>query len=85
MNNLLGFMSSVISPFERRVLEVLISNDAEETTLRSQMAKMTVVNREHTGVGIYIDFSVSPSAPKLSMTRRFIEQTPLAHLSHPQL
>ena len=74
-----------LSGFEMLVLESLIQGDPEEEVLRLQLSTASVVNRNHTGVGLFTNISVLEDAPVLLKSTRYIEQMPKTHLEHPKL
>ena len=74
-----------ITSFEAKVLSSLVKGDAEESALRDQIANVQVVSREHTGVGLFVNFAVPTTATRLKTSNRYIEQTPKTHLEHPKL
>ncbi|GAB4187908.1 MAG: hypothetical protein Tsb002_13720 [Wenzhouxiangellaceae bacterium] len=71
--------------FEKKVLETLISGDSEEDIIREQLEKATVCGRNYTGVGLFTAISVPDECVRLTKSNRYIEETPKAHLEHPDL
>lgn len=71
--------------FEQRVFEVLVTGDDEENIIREQLSKARVLKRDYTGVGLYTVVEVPDECTKLSKSNRYIEETPKAHLEHPNL
>ncbi len=82
-NNL--FNHPTLSDFEKRVLRILVKGDPEESIISSQIEEVRVTSREHTGVGLFVNLSVSEHAPTLRTSNRYIETTPKVHLDHPEL
>ena len=74
-----------LSEFEKMVLTALINDDPEKETIRAQLTKADVVERDYTGVGLYTKIQVSENAPLLCKSNRYIEEAPKTHLEHPQL
>ena len=74
-----------LSELERSVLESMIRGDAEEEVLRAQLEGAGVAGRDHTGVGIFVDLTVSPESPRTRMSNRYLEDTPKSFLGHPGL
>lgn len=57
---------SALTEFEKRILDAcLAGDDPTLQTLRVQADACDVTQRNHTGVGAYVDFSVPDSAPRL--------------------
>ena len=74
-----------LSNFEIAVLDALIEGDSEEGIIRQQLAAVSVVERDYTGVGLYTNLNVSEDSPLLSKNNRYIEEAPKIHLEHPEL
>ena len=74
-----------LNSFEINLIKVLIQGDSEERTLLSQLDTAKVINREYNGVGLYTDIQVSQDSNRLSKSSRYIEETPKAHMEHPDL
>lgn len=74
-----------LSDFERRVIDVMITGDPEEAVLRNQLSAVTVQDRDYTGIGVFVYLGVEEVAMRAKMTNRFIETTPTAFLTHPDL
>jgi len=66
-------------------MNVLIDKDPEQEVLKAQLAHAQVIERDYTGVGVYIHFSVPYDLPLLGTSHRLIETTPKLHLMHPSL
>ena len=74
-----------LTAFEKKLLDALIQGDSEEEILRSQLNSATVEKRDYTGVGLYTYIQVEENSARLSKSNRYIEETPKAHLEHPDL
>ena len=74
-----------LSQFEVYVLEALITGDAEEKKIRSQLDGAKIKSRDYTGVGIYTEILLSTKNHRLCKSNRYIEETPKLHLEHPEL
>jgi hypothetical protein len=74
-----------LSEFERRVLEFLVAHDPEGETLRAQLAHATVLERDYTGVGVFVKLQIAESTPETILSNRYIQTTPMAFLRHPDL
>ena len=60
-------MGDRLSLFEKAVLQKILFGDLSElTNLRSQIEMFQEVRRELTGVGFYLDFTVSANVPKMA-------------------
>lgn len=58
-----------LSDFEQQVLEACLKGPQPVlAALRSQIAKVQVSARTHTGVGSYIDFAMPQSVPRITPT-----------------
>jgi hypothetical protein len=75
-----------LSRFERTVIERLIDGDAEEAVLREQLARISAVERDYSGKGVFVTLSLSDTAlPVRQFPNRHIEERPSFILKHPQL
>jgi hypothetical protein len=74
-----------LSKFERELIEIMVELDPEREILLQQLADATVRSRDFTGVGVYVEIQVPDGLPKIMTTSRYIEQTPKAHFTHPNL
>ncbi len=74
-----------LSNFELKLIEALIQGDTEENVIRSQLNGATLKKRDYTGVGLYTEIRVPKNCSRLSKSNRYIEETPKAHLEHPEL
>ena len=74
-----------LSQSEKRVADVPIQGDPDEQIIRSQLDRPTVRERNYTGVGLYTEIKVAENCQRLSKSNRYIEETPKAHLEHPEL
>jgi hypothetical protein len=74
-----------LSEFERRVIDVMISGDPEEGVLRKQLRLATVMERDYTGVGVFVKLNIVGAVMRTKMTNRLIQTTPMAYLTHPEL
>ncbi len=74
-----------LSGFERRVLLAMAQQHGERETLLRQIETARVVDRDHTGVGLYTKLELGDDVPKLETTKRLIEDSPRLSLEHPDL
>lgn len=74
-----------LSKFEKLVLNSIIKDDSEEDIFQQQIEGIEVLERDYTGVGVFVKFSVSDSAPSLCSSNRYMEDIPQLHLNHPEL
>jgi len=59
-----------LTAFERRVLDAfLVGTEPQLEILRAQAAVARVSNREHTGVGAYINLEIPASTPRVSPSK----------------
>lgn len=73
------------SQFELDVIEALIKGEPEEKIIQSQLQEAIVKDREYTGVGLYATIQVTENCTRISKSNKYIEETPLVHLEHPDL
>ena len=74
-----------LSKFERSVIEVMIQGDPEEAVLREQLHHAVVIERDYTGIGLYVKLQVAEAVLPAKLSNRYIESTPMAFLKHPAL
>jgi hypothetical protein len=74
-----------LSTFEREAIATIARADPQREIVLAQLAKTQCASRDYTGVGLYTELRVDPSAPKLDETRWKIEDMPKGHAEHPEL
>ncbi len=74
-----------LSGYEHEAIATIALSDAQRDIVLAQLAKATCISRDYTGVGLYTELYVDPSAPKLDEARWKIEDMPKGHAYHPDL
>lgn len=74
-----------LSGYERKAIATIALSDSQRDIVLAQLAKAACVSRDYTGVGLYTELHVDPSAPKLDEARWKIEDMPKGHAEHPDL
>ena len=74
-----------LSAFEYQAIDTLVRSDPEREVLLAQLALAEVSSRDYTGVGVYVDISIPPTAPKIDLARWKIEDMLIGHAEHPAL
>lgn len=74
-----------LSGYESEAIAAIAASDSQRDVILAQLAKAACVSREYTGVGLYTELYVDPSAPALDEERWRIEDMPKGHAEHPEL
>ncbi|MEA9554857.1 hypothetical protein VC273_02610 [Xanthomonas nasturtii] len=74
-----------LSTFERQAIATIAIFDPQREIVLAQLAKTTCVSRDYTGVGLYTELQVDPTAPKFDDARWKIKDMPKGHTEHPEL
>lgn len=74
-----------LSAYERRAIEAIAALDPQRDVILAQLATGKCASRDYTGVGLYTDLAVDPSAALLDEARWKIEDIPKGHAEHPEL
>ena len=74
-----------LSDFEREAIATIALADSQREIVLAQLAMTTCASRDYTGVGVYTELLVDPSAPVLDEARWKIEDMPKGHAEHPEL
>ena len=74
-----------LSAYERKAIEAIAASDRQREVILAQLAKAQCASRDYTGVGLYTELAVDPSAPLLDEARWKIEDMPTGDAEHPQV
>ena len=74
-----------LSAYERRAIEAIAASHSQKDVILAQLAKTKCASRDYTGVGLYTDLAVDPSAPLIDGARWRIEDMPKGDLDHPEV
>jgi len=72
-----------LSKFEREAITSIALSDRQRAIVLAQLALTQCVSRDYTGVGLYTELRVDPTAPKLDEERWRIEDMPKGDAEHP--
>jgi hypothetical protein len=80
-------VTTSLREFERRLLEAAIEGDPESEVLTAQVSAAEVVERDYTGVGLYVHVTVPAHLPELQQERRDrqLAGATRLYLTHPLL
>jgi len=74
-----------LSGYEREAIATIALSDSQRDIVLAQLVSAVCASRDYTGVGLYTELHVDPSAPKLGEARWKIEDMPKGHAEHPDL
>jgi len=70
-----------LSAYEQQAIEAIAASDPQRDVILAQLATGKCASRDYTGVGLYTNLAVDPSAALLDEARWKIEDMPKVHAS----
>jgi len=74
-----------LSEFECKAIASIALTDSQREIVLAQLALARCASRDYTGVGLYTELQVDPTAPKLDEARWRIEDMPKGNAEHPDV